>query len=367
MKRWILALSLVATGTTLAAERWYDGDLVRKGEKLFASNCASCHGDKGEGKVADWKKALPNGTYPPPPVNGTGHAWHHSIDILKRQIRLGGKLLGGAVPAFGDKLSDADMDAVIAYFQSQWPEHVYKAWAERNAPPKKQHAALPSIQGNAASGRDPLRYLRRLAGTRPLGKPAASPVKGILQVELDSNTVYVSDDGRYAFVGNLLDLEAGRNLTADSQKLISRKLLDAFGSDNKVIFKARGKEKAAIDVLTDTSCPYCRKLHNEVVPKLTEAGVTVRCIPYPRGGSKGPGYQGLRRVWCADDPVMAMDQEKHNEDSGSNPNCPRAGLVDKGYALGGKLGIQGTPTIYLPDGTKIGGCVPADKLLGRLN
>ncbi len=212
---------------------------------------------------------------------------------------------------------------------------------------------------------DPLRYLRRLAGGRPIGQPRPSPVAGISQVELDADTLYISNDGRYAFIGSLIDLEKGRNLTAQAKARSARKLLDAFGDENKVIFHAKGREKAVIDVFTDTSCPYCRKLHAEV-PRLQAAGVTVRYLPYPRGGKRGPGYKGLRQVWCAKDPVKAMDLAKHGKDVADKGDCPRAALVDQGYQLGERLGVQGTPTIYLPDGTPIGGYVPARELLMRL-
>ncbi|HHI77024.1 MAG TPA: DsbC family protein, partial [Gammaproteobacteria bacterium] len=138
-----------------------------------------------------------------------------------------------------------------------------------------------------------------------------------------------------------------------------------FGDANKVIFRAKGKERAAIDVFTDTSCPYCRKLHAEV-PKLQENGITVRYVPYPRGGVRGPGYEGLRKVWCADDSAQAMTQAKRDRLAEGSTDCKRAELVDQGYRLGNRLGIKGTPTIFLPDGTRIGGYLPADQLLQRL-
>ncbi len=359
-----IAVLLFATATH-AAERWYTQEQVDKGRKLFTEHCASCHGANAQGLAADWKKPLPDGTYPPPPLNGTAHAWHHPLDALKRQIRIGGKPVGGVMPPFGDKLSDVDMDAVIAYIQSLWPDRIYSTWLERSGLPKKGDSEMPPTQQPSTADPDPLRYLRRLAGGRPMGKPVPSPVKGVDQVSLDGETVYVTHDGRHAFIGSLIDLEAGRNLTAEAQKKVARKLLDEFGDDNKVIFRAKGKEKSVIDVLTDTSCPYCRKLHAEV-PKLQEAGVTVRYIPYPRGGAQGPGYDGLRRVWCADDPVQAMTEEKKGKVKGRSTDCPKASLVDRGYRLGNRLGIQGTPTIFLPDGTKIGGYLPADALLERL-
>ena len=365
MRITITIAALAIATAAQAGERWYSQEQVETGRKLFAENCASCHGDKAQGLVADWKKPLPDGNYPPPPLNGTAHAWHHPMKVLKRQIRIGGKPVGGIMPAFGDKLKDADMDAVIAYIQSLWPDNIYAAWAERSglkAPPK---GTLPSIQSAQPDGNDQLRFLRRLAGGRPMGKPVPSPVKGIDQVTLDGDTVYITRDGRHAFIGSLIDLEAGRNLTAEAQKKISRRLLDQFGDANKVIFRAKGKERAAIDVFTDTSCPYCRKLHAEV-PKLQENGITVRYLPYPRGGARGPGYEGLRKVWCADDSAQAMTQAKRDRLAEGSTDCKRAELVDQGYRLGNRLGIQGTPTIFLPDGTRIGGYLPADQLLQRL-
>jgi thiol:disulfide interchange protein DsbC len=212
---------------------------------------------------------------------------------------------------------------------------------------------------------DTLRYLRRLSAGRELGKPQATPVPGIRGVRLDAQTLYVTEDGRYAFVGSLIDLKQGRNLTEEAKADIAREVLDDFGGANKVIFPADGKQLAVIDIFTDTSCPYCRKLHTEV-PRLQAAGVTVRYLPYPRGGKDGPGYQGLRQVWCADDPLQAMDDSVHGASVKSKTACARADLVDEGYRLGEKLGLHGTPTIFLPDGSQVSGYVPAARLLPML-
>ena len=89
------------------------------------------HGANAEG-TADWKKTDANGNYPPPPLNGSAHAWHHSIPQLARTIKEGGIKLGGVMPPFGDKLSDQDVLAVIAYFQSKWPDEIYTSWHNRN-------------------------------------------------------------------------------------------------------------------------------------------------------------------------------------------------------------------------------------------
>ncbi len=36
------------------------------------------------------------------------------------------------MPAFADKLSDGDIDAILPWVQTKWPDEVYAAWSERN-------------------------------------------------------------------------------------------------------------------------------------------------------------------------------------------------------------------------------------------
>jgi mono/diheme cytochrome c family protein len=109
--------------------RWYTGDQLKLGEQVFAANCAACHGKNAE-SIPNWKQTLADGSYPAPPLNGSAHAWHHSISVLMRTINEGGAKLGGKMPSFKDTLSDAEKTAAIAYFQSYWDERVYGIWKD---------------------------------------------------------------------------------------------------------------------------------------------------------------------------------------------------------------------------------------------
>ena len=116
--------------TSNAAERWYDRAAVTRGNQLFQQHCAVCHGANAEG-TADWRTRNAEGQYPPPPLNGSAHAWHHSIIQLARSIKQGSIDLGGSMPPFGHLLNDVQVLQLIAYFQSKWPEDVYARWAQR--------------------------------------------------------------------------------------------------------------------------------------------------------------------------------------------------------------------------------------------
>ena len=112
---------------SLAAERWFNPAIVEFGNRLFQQNCAVCHGADAEG-TREWKKPDANGNYSPPPLDGNAHAWHHSLPQLADYVKQGGARFGGVMPAFGDKLSNEEVLAVIAYFQSKWSDELYQRW-----------------------------------------------------------------------------------------------------------------------------------------------------------------------------------------------------------------------------------------------
>ncbi|MEE9310178.1 MAG: cytochrome c [Cocleimonas sp.] len=112
--------------------KWYTNAQLIRGKKVFEANCAVCHGEKGEGLVKDWKKPGADGKFPPPPLNGTAHTWHHSKALLMRSVNEGGVALGGAMPPFKDVLNDKEKEAVLAHVMSLWPKEIYDTWQKRN-------------------------------------------------------------------------------------------------------------------------------------------------------------------------------------------------------------------------------------------
>lgn len=108
------------------------------GKVLYQAHCASCHGERGEGQP-DWKNKKPDGTYPAPPHDPSGHTWHHADGLLFRIVRDGGQAAGGgagfksAMPAAGDTLSDAQIRATIEYIKTFWGPAERKSQANVSA------------------------------------------------------------------------------------------------------------------------------------------------------------------------------------------------------------------------------------------
>jgi mono/diheme cytochrome c family protein len=109
---------------------------VALGSKIYAQHCAACHGAKLEGQP-EWRRRLPSGRMPAPPHDESGHTWHHSDRVLFEITKNGlvpphaPKDYESDMPAFGGKLSDEDIWAVLAYIKSHWTSReVLEARAE---------------------------------------------------------------------------------------------------------------------------------------------------------------------------------------------------------------------------------------------
>ncbi len=80
--------------------------------------------------AADWKGVDKDGHRKAPPLNGTGHTWHHSDEILHKIIKLGfAKLINnyeGKMYGFGEKINDEGIDNVLSYIKSYWADDIYQ-------------------------------------------------------------------------------------------------------------------------------------------------------------------------------------------------------------------------------------------------
>lgn len=108
-------------------QRYYDTAQLLRGEQLYNQHCVSCHGP-GAGGDPNWRKRGPDGRFPPPPLNGTAHAWHHPLAQLRHTISNGGPPGNSNMPAWGEVLDEQQINDLIAWFQALWPAEAYAAW-----------------------------------------------------------------------------------------------------------------------------------------------------------------------------------------------------------------------------------------------
>ncbi len=188
-----------------------------------------------------------------------------------------------------------------------------------------------------------------------------TPIKGLYQVILGPDIIYMSRDGNYVFKGELLDIKNKENLTENVRAGARVKLLKSINEKDYIEFAATDPEDA-IYVFTDVDCGYCRKLHREV-PELNSRGVSVRYLAYPRAGVNSATGREMSNVWCADNRQKALTDAKNNQHIEAKECDDR---VAEQYELGQKLGVRGTPAIFLENGKMLPGYMPPDELIRRL-
>ena len=103
--------------------------MIARGKIVYETYCVSCHQVNLSG-AENWKELDEDGHRKAPPLNGTGHTWHHDDASLHNIIKYGlakivkdydGKMIG-----FGDKINDKQIDSVLSYIKSHWEDEIYE-------------------------------------------------------------------------------------------------------------------------------------------------------------------------------------------------------------------------------------------------
>ena len=124
-------------GAAAVSLPYEDAGAVARGEVIYRTHCAACHGARLEGEP-DWRRADADGYLPAPPHDESGHTWHHPDEVLFAITKYGTEAVVGngyrsRMIGFGDVLSDDEILAALAYIKSTWPPRVIATHDEINA------------------------------------------------------------------------------------------------------------------------------------------------------------------------------------------------------------------------------------------
>lgn len=229
-------------------------------------------------------------------------------------------------------------------------------------PAKPATAAAAPAATPAASGDAAVRAaVAKILPTMAVSTVAPAPFPGFSEVAVQGRVFYVSNDGKFLMHGNLLDVARNENLTRVSEGVLRRDDLAKVGPDRRIIFAA-AKPKFRVTVFTDVDCGFCRKLHEQIAD-YNRAGITVEYLFYPRSGPGSPSFEQAVAVWCSADRRAALTRAKAGA---ILPPASCENPIASDYALGQRIGVDGTPAIYAENGVQIGGYAPPDELLVRL-
>ena len=219
-----------------------------------------------------------------------------------------------------------------------------------------------SAIANDALKKEFQKSLSRLSSDFEISDVKETPIKGIYQVTIGPDVIYMSRDGNYVLKGEILDIGNRRNLTEDFRAQTRINLLNTIADSEYIEFSST-KTKNHIYVFTDVDCGYCRKLHRDV-PELNSMGIAVRYLAYPRAGVDSIIGEEMRNVWCAENRQKALTTSKNRQPI-EVKICDAP--IARHHALGRELGVTGTPAIFLENGRKLPGYIPPDELYEQIN
>jgi thiol:disulfide interchange protein DsbC len=200
-----------------------------------------------------------------------------------------------------------------------------------------------------------------------IGEIRSTPVAGWLEIWLDGQPMYVSSDGRFLMNGRLLEIDTRTDLTRLTKARARAEEIAALDERDLVVYSPPSP-KHVVTVFTDVSCDHCRQIQRDM-GTLLGLGVKVRLVALPRLGPTSPAWRAMELAWCDSDRKSALERIM-TEGSAALPDPARQtctpNLVAQHFALAQRLHIAGTPTIIAPNGDILGGYLPPDELVRRL-
>lgn len=226
--------------------------------------------------------------------------------------------------------------------------------------------SLAFISGVASADKQSvIDNLERFFGSIEKENIVNSPIDGIYEVIIDNpiDALLVSKNGQFIIQGDVVDLTTRALLPVNPKvKAIKLGLINSVADRDKIIYKAKN-EKYIIDVFTDVDCPFCRKLHYGI-DEMNSLGITVRYLAAPLA-SLHPAAQGkMEKIWCANDRKSALDDYNFDKEVPNSEACKNP--VSDQLAISQRLGVNGTPAIFLSDGTHLPGYLKPSALLKEI-
>lgn len=220
-------------------------------------------------------------------------------------------------------------------------------------------SALAPVFGNAQVNPETVLFEARLKQLYPsttFKGIRTTPVSGIYEVQMGENITYIDSSGKYFFFGKLYDMLNQQDLTEARTQEMSKIDVSQFPLAD-AITTVRGTGERKLIVFSDPDCPFCKRLESSL-RGLND--VTIYTFLYPLEQLHPDAKRKSVNIWCSPDRSKAWDAYMLENKESPNVSCPNP--VEKTIALGNRLAISGTPTLFAMDGRKRAGAADSQSI-----
>lgn len=194
-----------------------------------------------------------------------------------------------------------------------------------------------------------------------IGRPAVTsvtptPYGGLYEVVLNNGQlVYTDAQSTFIIDGSLIDTATRTDIT--QRRLTELSKIDfAILPLKDAVKTVKGKGSRVMAVFEDPNCTYCKRLAKEL-EQIDD--VTVYTFLYPILSEDSTIKSN--NVWCAKNRAKVWNDWIVGAKEPADADCDVTAIA-RNVELGRSLNVTGTPTIFLADGTRIGGYLPAADL-----
>jgi thiol:disulfide interchange protein DsbC len=172
--------------------------------------------------------------------------------------------------------------------------------------------------------------------------------------------LYTDATASYIIVGKIYESKADRDLTEERLRKLNAINFNSLPLSQAVKVQ-RGNGKRVLVMFSDPYCPYCKQFE-QTLQEIDNITVYVFMFPVIRPNLADHS----KAVWCSADRSKAwLDLALHGKPPTGGATCDNP--VEKNLELGHKLGVNSTPTLYLPNGERVAGAMSAKDLAGMLD
>jgi thiol:disulfide interchange protein DsbC len=183
---------------------------------------------------------------------------------------------------------------------------------------------------------------------------------GLYEVVVGGDVIYTNDKGTYVILGNIIDVKARRNLTEERVAKLAQIKFSELPLD-LAVKQVKGSGKRVIATFEDPNCTYCKKLAKEL-QNVTDVTVYTFLFPILSPDS----VEKSKAIWCSADRAKAWNDYMVKGTAPDGGKCDTSAL-DKVATLAQRLNVRGTPAIFLADGSRLPGFMPALQLEEAMN
>jgi thiol:disulfide interchange protein DsbC len=184
-----------------------------------------------------------------------------------------------------------------------------------------------------------------------------SPLPGLYELDTGAELLYANDTGTLIFAGRVIDTKSREDLTAARWNDLHAIDFNSLPFD-LAIKTVRGDGSRKVAVFADPLCPYCRQLEQELQGV---NNVTIYTFLYPLESIHPGASVKAVDIWCSKDRSDAWSKWMLQNKGPGDTRCTGA-PIDKLQALGQKLRVDSTPTLFTVDGKRTRGAIKHNEI-----